>query len=132
MATSHDPEAVIFPQVFWARVRSPLTVLAANGHPQIAHYILDALNHLVPIDPAGVLLLAQNVVTTSSAQGYQYESLAQNLIVGMVERYLAEYRHLFRTNPECGAALMKILDIFVQVGWPQALDLTYRFDDIYR
>jgi hypothetical protein len=37
-----------------------------------------------------------------------------------------------REHPEGNVALMEILDIFVRVGWPRALQLTYRLGDIYR
>ena len=68
----------------------------------------------------------------SAANNYQYEPLAEELIVKTVERYLAEFRPLLREHPECHVALMEILDIFVRVGWPQAHGLTYRLGDIYR
>jgi hypothetical protein len=53
-------------------------------------------------------------------------------MVDIVERYLAEYRLVLRDHRECHAALMDILDVFVRVGWPRALQLTYQLSDIYR
>jgi len=55
-----------------------------------------------------------------------------NLVVGLVRRYLAEYRHLFREDPECRAALIELLDTFIQAGWPEAQRLTYNLDEIFR
>jgi len=49
-----------------------------------------------------------------------------------VERYLAEYRPLLREHDECRQTLLEILDIFVQVGWPQARRLAYRLEEIYQ
>jgi hypothetical protein len=77
-----------------------------------------------------VLLLIGEAIKASSAHGYQYEQL--QLIVRMVERYLADFRPLLREHRECNAALMEILDVFVRVGWPGAHQLTYRLNSIYR
>jgi len=56
--------------------------------------------------------------------------LAADLIVGLVGRYLAEYRHILREDRECREGLTEILDTFVQ--WPNARRLTYRLDEIFR
>jgi len=45
--------------------------------------------------------------------------MAVDLIVRLVERYLAEFRALFREHEDCGRALPEILDVFVQAGWPR-------------
>jgi hypothetical protein len=50
----------------------------------------------------------------------------------LVERYLAEYRTIFREKAECRHVLIEILDIFVQAGWPSARRLTYRMEEIFR
>jgi len=86
----------------------------------------------LPSHPAGVLFLISDAVTAGSKFGYQYEQLAEGLIVEIVERYLAEFRSLLREQPDCHKALMRILDVFVRVGWPSAHQLTYQLSDIYR
>jgi hypothetical protein len=68
----------------------------------------------------------------SSGSGYQYEQLGEDLIVRMVERYLAEFRPMLREHRECQPALMSILDVFVRVGSPKAHQLTDRLNEIYR
>jgi signal recognition particle GTPase len=118
--------------VFYEHAKPILTQLADIGHPHTAHQILEALVHFIAIDPADVLILAGHVVRTGSKYGYQYEQLAEKLMVDMVEQYLAEHRPLLRERPDCHTALMDILDIFVRVGWPRAHQLTYHLSDIYR
>jgi hypothetical protein len=54
------------------------------------------------------------------------------VFVRIIERFLAEYRSLFQENIECRDALIEVLDIFVQAGWPQAQRLTYRLEEIFR
>ena len=116
----------------YQQARPLLSQLAGIGHPHIAHALLEALSLLIPADPAGVLLVTGEVVRTGSKYGYQHESLAEGLIVQMVERYLAEYRPMLREHRECHQTLMDIVDVFVQVGWPSAHRLTYRLGEIYR
>jgi hypothetical protein len=63
--------------------------------------------------------------------GYQYESLAVQVIVRITERYLADHRHLFAEHDDCRRDLVDILDAFVRAGWPEALQLTYRLSGIF-
>ena len=87
---------------------------------------------LSPEDPAGVLLLAAALMRVAARYGYQYDVLAEPLVVGYAERFLAEHRTVLREGPECNQAIVEILDVFVRVGWPSAHRLVYRLDDIYR
>jgi len=117
---------------FFKQAMPLLKALASMAHPHTAHAVNETLAFFVPLDPAGVLLLIAQSVKASAVNNYQYDPLAEELIVKTVERYLAEFRPLLRGHPECHVALMEILDIFVRVGWPQAHQLTYRLGDIYR
>ena len=62
----------------------------------------------------------------------EYEQLAMDLMVKIIERYLAQYRTILRDHPECSRTLMDILDVFVRVGWPSAHRLAYRLNEIYQ
>lgn len=84
------------------------------------------------MEPISVFEKIGKIVSIAQQGGYQYESLAADLIVKIIERYLAEYRWVFRENEKCQRTLMKILDIFVNAGWPSARRLTYRLEEIYR
>ncbi len=68
----------------------------------------------------------------SKKGNYQFESLAVDVIVGIVKRFLASYQHLLRERQDCRHALIEILDTFVAAGWPAALEITYRLEEIYR
>jgi hypothetical protein len=117
---------------FYREAGHILDELADVGLPSIAHHVLETLEVFIPFDPPGVFLRIGRVVQGGQKGGYQYESLAADLMVSLVERYLAEYRALLRENEECRQALLEILDIFVQAGWPSARRLTYRLEEIFR
>jgi hypothetical protein len=132
-ASSANQASPLTPDPEFYRLAQPLLKkLAAMWHPHTAHSVIETLVYFAPLDPVGALLMVGEVVKASSAHGYQYEQLGEDLIVRMVERYLAEYRPILREHRACHAALMEILDVFVRVGWPRAHQLTYRLNEIYR
>jgi DNA replication protein DnaC len=117
---------------FYREARPILDELADAGLPSVTHRLLETLEFFIPLDPRGVFLCIGRVVQAGQRGGYQYESLAANLVVKLVERYLAECRTLLREDMECRQILIDILDIFVQAGWPSARKLTYRLEEIFR
>jgi hypothetical protein len=91
-----------------------------NTAPSISHHLIETLEACVEFDTRGVLLRIARVVELGKAGNYQLESLAQGVVVRLVERYLAEYRSLFQRDAEARKALIGILDAFVAAGWPDA------------
>jgi hypothetical protein len=100
--------------------------------PAAIHPIVQTLETLIPEDPPGVFLRIADIVRSSRKGGYQQESLAAELIVRIVERYLADYQDLLLENADCRRALVEVLDTFVGAGWPTAQQLTYRLKEIFR
>jgi hypothetical protein len=105
--------------------------LAALGHPQIVHHLIELLEGCIDEDPPGVFRLVAAAVIAGRDHGYQYEPMGVRAVVRIVERYLAGHREVFEDD-ELAAALMDILDVFVAVGWPEARRLVYGLDQLYR
>lgn len=97
-----------------------------------AYDVLQTLEFLIGVDHAGVILRVAALVRRAERDGIQYESMAADLVVRIVERYLAEYGTLFRENVQAREALLDILDVFVSAGWPGATRLTYRLGEVFR
>lgn len=117
---------------FYREADSVLTSLAEVGIPSVTHHLLETIEVFVETDPRGVFLRVGRVVREGRKGGYQYESQAVDLIVRLVERYLAEFRELFRDDSECRAALIEVLDEFVKAGWPSARRLAYHLEEMFR
>ncbi len=117
---------------FYSESGLVLDELTRVGLPNVTHHLLETLEAFIPLDPRGVFLRITRVVRAGQQGGYQYESLAADLVVNLVERYLAEYRALLREDAECRQSLFEILDLFVKAGWPSARRLTYRLEEIFR
>jgi hypothetical protein len=133
---SHDEEKI--PMGAEARSRflreanEVLHLLAEFGYAGLTHHLLETLEFLIQYDPKNVFLLVGKVVRGGKKGGYQYESLAADLIVKLVERFIAEYRYVLQESEECRRVLIEILDVFVEAGWPSARRLTYRIEEIFR
>jgi len=117
---------------FYHEAAPLLDELADVGFPSLAHHVLQTLESFIPFDPSGVFLRIGRVVRGGRKGGYQYESLAVDLMVQLIERYLADYRSQLREDEECRRTLVEVLDTFVKAGWPSARRLSYRLDEIFR
>lgn len=119
-------------RLFFEEADKVLDALAKFSIARVTHHLLKTLEYLVQVDPVEVFLRIGRTISAGQEGGYQYESMAVDLVVNLVERYLAEFRGIFRDNPECRRTLLEMLDVFVQVGWLKAHRITYRFNEIFR
>jgi hypothetical protein len=115
---------------FLEKARPSLRELQSLGMPNVTHRLIEFLASYVETNPQEVFLEIGRSVMAAKESGYQQESLAAELIVRLVERYLAEFRHVLQSSRPCQEMLLKVLDQFV--GWPAALKLVYRLEEINR
>jgi len=99
---------------------------------ETAYEVLKTLEFLIGADNREVILRVASLVRGAESDGIQYESMAADLVVRIVERYFSEYGSLFREDADARAALIDILDVFVGAGWPKATRLTYRLGEVFR
>ena len=117
---------------FYTESRKVIDELADVGLPRLSHHLLEALEVLVPIDPRGVFRRVARVIRGGRKGGYEYDSLAENVIVRIVDRYLADHRDLFQRDEEARQHLIGVLDTFVRAGSESARRLSYGLDGIFR
>lgn len=96
-----------------------------------AHHFMELLNGVLHYDPALVLRIAADVVICSKRFNYNLDSLALGEVVKLVESILADYRDKVQDEVSVNH-LLEVLDAFVEAGWPEALNLVWRLDEIYR
>ena len=75
--------------------------------------------------------MAADVVRCSKRFNYNLDSMAMGEVVKLVECILADYRDKIQDELSI-INLLELLDAFVEVGWPEALNLVWRLDEIYR
>jgi hypothetical protein len=96
-----------------------------------AHYFMQLLNAAVAFDTKGALHYAAAIASASKPYGYNLDHLAVKEVVALVETVLADHR-LEVHDDTAFNDLLALLDAFTEVGWPDALALVWRLDEIYR
>jgi hypothetical protein len=119
-------------RTFWQESQQAISTLAKVAIPSVAHHLIETLQSFISFAPADAFHAIANVVKSASNWGYQYESLAVDLLVKVTERYLAEERMTLQQDVRCREELIDILETFVSAGWPSARRLSYRLEEIFR
>lgn len=109
-----------------------LEELAHIPYVEAAYDLLQILQHFMPVQPTDSFTIAATLLATSKSDYVQFESMAADIVVQIVEQFLTEHRDLIRTNQALQQALLDVLDQFVEAGWPRATALTYRLDEVFR
>lgn len=117
---------------FYEEQADTIDLLSNFGFARTVHHLIEMLQTFVPFYPRRVFLQVATLVEVGKNGHYQYESMAVPHIVETVERYIAEYRSLLQEDKDCRIALRKMLDTFVEAGWPAAQMLSYKLDEIFR
>jgi signal recognition particle GTPase len=117
---------------FFEETTPIVEALSDLGFPAIAHHLLQTLESFISFEPRKVFLSVGDIVRAAVGGGYQFEQMAADLVVRLVERYLAEYREMLQESPDCRRVLVELLDTFIRAGWSSARQLTYRLEEIFR
>jgi hypothetical protein len=86
-----------------------LELLANAGLPQTAHHLMEILEGYADLEPQWALLQVDSVLTAGSRYRYETDPLAADLMVRIVEGFLAHQRPLLRSNTTCRDALNRHL-----------------------
>lgn len=117
---------------FYWEVESVFDDLAHIGFPPLAHHLVETLEMYIDTDARAVFLRVASIVRAGKRWDYEYEQLAQEVVLRVVRRYLADKRALLQSDEQCQRALREILETFIEAGWPAAQYLAYRIDEIHR
>jgi hypothetical protein len=118
-------------RLYW-EAESVFDDLSSMGFPGLAHHLVETLEMYIDTDPRGGFLRVAATVRAGKRWDYEYEQLAQDVVLRIVRRYLADKRTLLQDDEECQGALREILETFIEAGWPTAQQLAYRIDEIHR
>jgi len=96
-----------------------------------AHHFMELLNRVLRHDPQSVLHFAVGVAKSSEPYGYNLDSMAVREVTKLLESILSDFRDKVRDG-ESLQDLLDLLDIFAKTGWPEALRLVWRLDEVFR
>lgn len=115
--------------VFFRENADLLKRISAYATPHTTYYLLQLVERLVDVDPAGAFDLAASSLRAGRQSGYQNESLGVDLLVKLVGVFLADHKEIFE-DADRRAALVDCLETFLEAGWPAARRLLYRLPEL--
>jgi len=99
--------------------------------PNTAHRVLELSRKLLPMVPGRAIQMASEVSLASGRYGSAQDSLAVSEVVGLVEEALADHPRVLAEDQTAGY-LISLLEHFVEAGWPEAIRVVWRLDEVYR
>ncbi|WP_066835551.1 hypothetical protein [Rufibacter ruber] len=96
-----------------------------------AHYFIEIMGSVLYADTEYALDTTSQVTRMSVATGYTFDRQSILEAVKLTEALLADHKDLL-SKPEPFGQLLDLLNIYVESGWPEALDLLWRLDDVFR
>ncbi|WP_260696648.1 P-loop NTPase family protein [Rhizobium laguerreae] len=119
-------------RLFLTDYRPMLLLLTESYEPATHHHLVELYEYLVPADPSGVFDALHALLTgAGTREGYHHESMANDVFVRIVTRYIADFRSIFEDDRR-RAALVEVLRLFSDIGWPSALKLLYDLPELLR
>jgi hypothetical protein len=114
----------------FARLVLPILDSLRSVHaPAVTLHIVQTIDHLAFADPKPALLIAVEAVTDDEA--YWREPAGVDAALKLVRHFAAEHRSLFLGDAESTAALRRLLESFVRLGWQQAIVLAEELDELF-
>jgi hypothetical protein len=96
-----------------------------------AHHLMELLHACLPLDPGGILHLAADVAVASQSAGYNLDTMAVSEVVEIANALLTDYREAIAEGTGM-EDFVRLLDTFANAGWPEALRLLWRVDEVFR
>lgn len=115
--------------VFFRENADILKRIGTYPTPHTTYHLLQLVERLVTVDPAGAFDLAVSFLRAGRQSDYQNESLGVDLLVKLVGVFLADHKEIFE-DADRRAALVDCLEIFLEAGWPAARRLLYRLPEL--
>lgn len=109
-----------------------IQILAQVPAARVTHHVVEIYEYVTDHRPQKALLAIRDIIKQAGTQdGYTMDPMGLGTCVKFVERILADHRSILHT-PENLTALREICDAFIDAGWPQAHQLVFGIEQIFR
>lgn len=109
-----------------------IQILAQVPAAPVTHHVVEIYEYVTDHRPQKTLLAIRDIIKHAGTQdGYTMDPMGLGTCVKFVERILADHRSILHT-PENLTALREICDAFIDAGWPQAHQLVFGIEQIFR
>jgi len=125
------PSAVEFAN--WIDLSAPM-LDAVLSFPQAsaAYDLIQALEAVAPVDPSRALAWLRRVTEATVETGITTESLAADRTIDVLARIFSSDAALLASNGTIRADFLRVLELYLDVGWPKAVELALRIETIFR
>lgn len=96
-----------------------------------AHYFVQTLRSVLHFDPKDILEMIAQITQYSVQAHYTFDSFAIREIVQLTEQLIADHRDLLLEG-DAFNNLISILEIYIDSGWVDALEMLWKLDDVFR
>lgn len=96
-----------------------------------AHYFIQTLRSVLQYDPKEILSMVTQTAKLSFHAGYTFDSFSIREMISLTEKLLADHRELL-TEKEPFDNLIQLLDLYMNSGWTEALELLWKLDEIFK
>ncbi|MEC3995886.1 hypothetical protein VSR01_21135 [Actinacidiphila sp. DG2A-62] len=109
-----------------------IQILAQVPAAPVTHHLVEIYEYVTDHRPQKALLTIRDIIKKAGTQdGYTMDPMGLGTCVKFVERILADHRSILHT-PENLTALREICDVFIDAGRPQAHQLVFGIEQIFR
>lgn len=102
------------------------------GHT--AHYMIETLNGIVdfyPEETEELLSMIVQITELARVTGYTFDSTAVKEMVSFTEKVLADHKDILAREKTLDN-IISLLNIYVESGWPEALNLLWKMDEAFK
>lgn len=118
---------------WWTRAEPLLKVLLASPRlPQLVADLMDGISHIADRDVARSLRWLRAATPASIQLGLPTDQLVADRIVKHLGRLLADHRTLLAEDDTARQDFLAILEAYLEVGWPKAIQLGAQVEGIFR
>jgi len=102
---------------------------ALMGHT--AYYFIESVRSASSYDAIEALSLVSRVTKLATPTGYTFDTSSVNSMVKFTEELLADHKEILEKDRSF-EELIGILNLYVDSGWPQALELLWKLDEVFK
>ena len=114
----------------FALLATPLLDGLSEIHvPRVTQHVVQTTDHIASASPKQALLIIVKAVTGDAA--YWREPAGADAALGFVRRFAADHRAIFLGDHEAIDAVRRLLESFIRLGWPQAIELAEELDELF-
>lgn len=130
--TGHFEDTGVLSGERFEMLKPLLRSLATLPFSRTAYHVIKTLRGAIQSAPQETLLIAAEALNNGAKGGLAYDGMAEDDIRGFLVEYVANHRGLLEAQGDSLKSVMDIIDMFVDAGWPQWIDIVFDLDRIYR